>query len=81
VDEATQDRVGVGRVADGLMPAVHGKLGRDDPGAASVSLLEDFEHVLAGGLRRAAPGPTRRGSADRLVLWISACVASVAARL
>ena len=48
VDEATQDRVGVGRVADGLMPAVHGKLGRDDPGAASVSLLEDFEHVLAG---------------------------------
>jgi hypothetical protein len=48
VDEAIQDRVGVGGVAYRLMPAIHGKLGRDDSGAASVSLLEDFEQVVAG---------------------------------
>jgi len=30
------------------MPAIHGKLGRDDRGAASVSLFEDFEEVVAG---------------------------------
>ena len=47
VDEAIQDGVGVGGVAYGLMPAIHGKLGRDDCGAASVSLLEDFEEVVA----------------------------------
>jgi hypothetical protein len=47
VDEALQDGVGVGGVVDGLMPAIHGKLGRDNSGAASVSLLEDFEQVVA----------------------------------
>jgi len=34
-------------VADGLMPAIHRKLGRDDSGATSISLLEDFEQVVA----------------------------------
>ena len=48
VDEAIQDGVGVAGVSYRLMPAIHGKLGRDDSGAASVSLFEDFEEVGGG---------------------------------
>ena len=49
VDEAIEDGVGVGRIANEFVPAVDGKLRRDDGGAAAVSLLEDFEEVVAGG--------------------------------
>jgi hypothetical protein len=48
VDEAIQDRVGVSGVAYDFMPAIHGELRRDDRRAAAVSLLEDFEEIVAG---------------------------------
>lgn len=48
VNEAVEDRVGVGGIGDDFMPAVHGKLRRDDRRAAAVSLFEDFEEIMAG---------------------------------
>jgi len=49
VNESVEDGVGVGRVADDLMPAVYGELGRDYRGAATVALFEDFEEIVTGG--------------------------------
>jgi len=49
VNEAVKDRVGVCRVRDHFVPAVHGKLRGDDRRAASIALFEDFEQVVAGG--------------------------------
>ncbi len=49
VNEAVQDRIGVGGIADDLVPAIHGELGRDNRRAAAVSLLEDFEQIVTGG--------------------------------
>jgi hypothetical protein len=46
VNETIQDGVGVGRIADNLMPAVHGKLGSDHCRAAAVSLFEDFQEIV-----------------------------------
>jgi hypothetical protein len=48
VHEAVQDGVGVGRVADDLMPGGQRELGGDDRRSAAVSLLEDFEEVVTG---------------------------------
>ncbi len=48
VNEAIEDGVGVGGIADHVMPGGQGKLRSDDRGAASISLLEDFEQVMTG---------------------------------
>ena len=48
MNEAVQDRVGVGGIADYIMPAVHRDLTGDDSRAAAISLFEDFEKVVAG---------------------------------
>jgi hypothetical protein len=48
VDEAVQDGVGIGGIADNFMPGCHGKLGSDDGRTTAVSLLEDFEEVVTG---------------------------------
>ncbi len=53
VNEAVKNRVGVGGIADDLVPAVYGELGCDHRRAAAVSLLEDFEEIVsAGGVER-----------------------------
>ena len=49
MNEPVQDGVGVGRIADDPMPAIHGKLGRDHRGAAAVALFEDFQEIMTGG--------------------------------
>ena len=46
VDEAVQDGVRVGGVANNVMPGGQGKLGGDDRRSAPVSLLEDFEQIM-----------------------------------
>jgi hypothetical protein len=46
VNETIQDGVGVGRIADNLMPAVHRKLGSDHCRAAAASLFEDFQEIV-----------------------------------
>ena len=48
VDEAVQDGVGVGGVADDLVPGGQGELGSDDRRSAAVALFEDFEQIVTG---------------------------------
>jgi len=42
VNEAVHNRIGVGRIADGFMPAVYWELRSDHCGTASITFLEDF---------------------------------------
>jgi len=51
VDDAVEDSIGVGRLADHLVPRLHGKLARDQRRAAAVALLDDLHQIapLAGG--------------------------------
>ena len=49
VNETVQDGVGVSRIADDFVPAVHRKLGGDDGRAAAIALFEDFQQIVAGG--------------------------------
>ena len=53
VDYAIQDRVGEGRIADQVVPAIDRDLAGDQRGAAAVALLDDLEQVAALG-----PGPS-----------------------
>ena len=53
VDQAIEDGVGIGRIADDLVPYRYWQLTDDDRRAASVTLLEDFEQVvLRPGIER-----------------------------
>ena len=60
VDEAVQDGVGVGGIANDLMPGGQGKLGGDDRRSAAISLLEDFEQIVTGAGVRGVRGRSRR---------------------
>ena len=59
VNDTVEDRIGVGRVVDDVMPAVHGELGCDDGRAAAVSLFEDSRRSC-GRPHRGARNPNRR---------------------
>ena len=48
VDDAVEDGVGVGGLADEVVPCVDRRLAGDDGGAAAIALLHDLEEVLAG---------------------------------
>ena len=48
VDEAVEDGVGVGRVADDLVPFVDRDLAGEDGRAAAVAFFEDFVEIAAG---------------------------------
>ena len=53
VDDAIENRVGVGRIADEIVPFVDRNLAGDDGRSAAVSLFEYFEEVVArGGIER-----------------------------
>ena len=53
VNETIEDGVGVGRIADDLMPGRNGKLGGEDRRSAPVALFEDFrEAVVGAGVER-----------------------------
>src|SRR6266498_1543057 len=49
VNQPIEDRVGVGGIADQLMPAVDWQLAGDNGGAAGVAVIEDLQKVVAGG--------------------------------
>ena len=57
VNEAVEDGVGQGWVADSLMPVFDGQLACDDGGSAAVAVFEDFQEVAAlrGGEDGQAP--------------------------
>ena len=46
VNEAVEDGVGIGRIADHLVPLLDRKLAGDDGRAAAVALFEDFEEIV-----------------------------------
>ena len=48
VDQAVQDGVGVGGIANDFMPGGQRELGGDDRRSAGVSLFEDFEQIMTG---------------------------------
>jgi hypothetical protein len=48
VDDAVENGVGVGRVADDLVPFVDRDLAGEDGRAAAVAFFEDFVEVAAG---------------------------------
>ena len=53
VNDAIEDGVGVGGLADEVVPCVDRRLAGADGGAAAVALLNDFEEVLSGwGIER-----------------------------
>ena len=45
MDQAVENRISQCRVADGLMPMLHGQLASDNGGAGDVPVIEDFEQV------------------------------------
>src|SRR5512146_222558 len=47
VDDAIEDGVGEGRLADQVVPAVDRDLAGDQRGAAAVAVLDDFQHIMA----------------------------------
>src|SRR6202047_176401 len=49
VHEAVEDGVGIGRVADHLVPFVDGDLAGEEGRAAAVAFFEDFIEIAAGG--------------------------------
>ena len=48
MNEAVEDCVGVGRIADGVMPGGDIELAGDDGRFASVAILENFEQIMPG---------------------------------
>jgi hypothetical protein len=48
VDQAVQDGVPKGGVADARVPVLEGELAGDEGGAAAVAILQDFEQVASG---------------------------------
>src|SRR5208337_685387 len=48
MDDAVEDGVGIGGVADEIVPFLDGRLAGDDGGAAAIALLDEFEEGVAG---------------------------------
>ncbi len=48
MDEAVEDGVGIGRIADHGVPILDGQLAGDDGRAAAVAFLKDFQQVVPG---------------------------------
>ena len=49
VNEAVEDGVGIGRIADDFMPTVDWKLRSDHGGTAPIAIFEDFKEIVPGG--------------------------------
>ena len=53
MDQAVEDGVGVGGVADQRVPLIDGELAGDDGGAVAVAILKDLQEVVASrGIER-----------------------------
>ncbi len=57
VNEAVQNRVTEGGIADDVVPGFHGNLARDDGRCATMAIVEDLQEVAAfgGAENRQAP--------------------------
>src|SRR5260370_20076129 len=63
MDQAVENGVGVGGIADQHVPLIDRELAGDDGGAAAVAVLEDLQEVMAGcGVERLeGPGVENEG--------------------
>ncbi|MGY4230174.1 hypothetical protein ACVMIH_007535 [Bradyrhizobium sp. USDA 4503] len=53
MDQAIENGVGVGWVADQRVPLIDGDLAGDDGGAVTIAVLEDLQEVVTGrGIER-----------------------------
>ena len=57
VDEAVEDSVGQGRLADEIVPAVDWELAGDQGGGATVAVVDDLQQIAA---RVGVSSPNRR---------------------
>src|SRR5882724_5260511 len=81
VDEAVENGVGIGRIADHGVPALDGELAGDDGGASSVAFLENFEQIVAGlGVERLEPPVVENQELDAAEGAHDPGIAAVAAR-
>jgi len=63
VNEAIQDRIAQGWVADDVVPMFDGDLAGDDGGGTTVAIIEDLQKVAPfGGLRTDRPQSSRMRS-------------------
>ncbi len=61
MDDAVEDGIGLGWIADDFVPAVDGNLAGDQRGAAAIALFKDFEKVAALLGTERLEVPNRRG--------------------
>jgi hypothetical protein len=75
VHEAIEDGVGVGGVADDLVPSGQRELRGDDRRSAAITLFEDFEQIVTGaGVEGSRPKSSRiRRSARPRALMRRGC--------
>src|SRR3972149_3217780 len=57
VDQAVENRIGKGGVADAVVPVFKGELTGHEGGAAAVAVFEDFEQVAAFAVREGREAP------------------------
>jgi len=80
VDEAVEDGVGVSGIAYQLMPALDGKLARDDGGTPAVTVVEYLQHVVTScGIERLEPPVVENeqiGASERAQQALVAAVAA-----
>ena len=81
VDQPIEDGVGIGRIADDLVPYRYWQLTDDDRRAASVTLLEDFEQVVPRpGVERFEPPVVEDQQLDAAELGQDLGMTAIAAR-
>ena len=81
MDQAVEDGIGQGRVADGGMPVRHGQLAGDDGRSSAVAFLEDLQEIVPGlGVERFEAPIIQNEQLDAAEGTGDADVAAVAAR-
>ena len=64
MDEAVEDGVSIGQVADDRVPVLGGELAGDDGRSAAVAFLEDFQEIVAAWASRGS-----RPQSSRMRSW------------
>ena len=81
MDEAVEDRIGIGRVANDRVPILHGELAGDDGRAAAIAFFQDFQQIVPGlGIERFQSPIIQNQQLDATERAGDAGIAAVAAR-
>jgi hypothetical protein len=80
VDDAIEDGVGIGGLADQLVPLVDGDLAGDDRRSAAVAFFENLEQVMtSGGIERLEPPVVEDKQLHAAECALDAGIATIAA--